>query len=43
MPSASNRLINSDNTIKGGSEEELAKKLENANEEAAKIKEIPCK
>lgn len=43
MPSGANKLINAANTIKGNSQAELAKKLLNANEEAAKIKVIPPK
>ena len=41
--SGTNRLINSDNTIKGNSVEALNKKLLNANEEAIKINEIETK
>lgn len=43
MSSGANKLINSDNTIKGNSQDALAGKVTgNANEKAADIKEIPC-
>jgi hypothetical protein len=37
------RLINSENTVTGNSQEVFAKKILDANETAAKIKEIPVK
>lgn len=41
--SGQNRLINSDNTIKGNNQKTLGDKLRNANEVAKGIKGIPCK